>query len=630
MPESRFGEYASKGNYHAVLDHDWPYAPVYLAKMVYVRKYLNKVDPATRIIDLGSGEGILVREYRERGMNITGLDLNYESPYVRRGDMLDTGYPDGSYDMALCLDVLEHLTFESQGKAIAEIARIIRPGGTFLMSVPNMGHLASRLSFLVTGNLIRTSTIERHPGDRPIGEFIKMLMPYFHIRTRRGIFPTFPIISLLTRYVPAKTLLLHKIYNRFFAYPNWCFLNIFVLERKSLPTASGSTVSVQAAEDTPPTRILLMNSEYPPVGGGAGNACANIARELVVMGQDVCVLTTAYENLPDDETVDGVRVVRVRALRHRADRSGAFEQGVFILFAFSGLMRLLRRWKPDVILAFFGVPAGVVAMIAKMFYKIPYVVSLRGGDVPGFRPYDFGTYHKIIAPLLRRVWKNAASIVANSTGLRTLAMKFERHYPIMIIPNGVDVDRFVAPVERRWDLPRLLFVGRVVHQKGLDLLFPALGKLTDLPWELTIVGDGPEHAALQELAAKLSIAERVHFVGWQRGADLECHYNESNLLVLPSRHEGMPNVVLEAMASGLPVLATRIAGSEELVLPGRTGELVDPESESALEEKLRPLLADPGLRKRLGAAGRQRVVDGFTWTGVARQYLHLLQSLRKK
>jgi glycosyltransferase involved in cell wall biosynthesis len=376
-------------------------------------------------------------------------------------------------------------------------------------------------------------------------------------------------------------------------------------------------------------RILLMNSEYPPVGGGAGNACANIARELAALGQDVCVLTTAYDTLPNDETVDGVRVVRVRALRHRADRSGAFEQGVFILVALIGLVRLFSRWKPNVILAFFGVPAGAVAMIAKMLYKIPYVVSLRGGDVPGFRPYDFGLYHKLVAPLLRRVWKNAAAIVANSTGLRTLAMQFEHRFPISIIPNGVNVNRFSVPVDRSWDFPRLLFVGRLVHQKGLDLLFPALGKLTDLPWELTVIGDGPQRVLLEELATRLAIADCVHFAGWQRGSDLECHYRESNLFILPSRHEGMPNVVLEAMASGLPVLATRIAGSEELVLPGQTGELVAPESESALEEALRPLLMDASLRQRLGAAGRQRVVEEFTWASVARQYLNLLQSLRK-
>jgi glycosyltransferase involved in cell wall biosynthesis len=88
--------------------------------------------------------------------------------------------------------------------------------------------------------------------------------------------------------------------------------------------------------------------------------------------------------------------------------------------------------------------------------------------------------------------------------------------------------------------------------------------------------------------------------------------------------------VLEAMASGLPVLATRIAGSEELVLPGMTGELVAPENESALEEALRPLLADASLRQRLGFAGRQRVVEEFTWASVARQYLNLLQAVQEK
>lgn len=231
MPELRLGEYAKKGNYHVVLDHDWPYAPVYLAKMAYVRKFLDALDPAKRVIDFGCGEGILVQEYKQRGMNIIGLDLNYESAYVQRGDMLNNGLEDGSFDVALCLDVLEHLPFASQGNAIAEIARTLRPGGIFLISVPNLAHLVSRFSFLLSGKLIRTSTIERHPGDRPIIEFIKLLTPHFTIRKRIGIFPTFPMIALVTRYKPAYSFWLHRICNRFFAYPSWCFLNIFTCEK---------------------------------------------------------------------------------------------------------------------------------------------------------------------------------------------------------------------------------------------------------------------------------------------------------------------------------------------------------------------------------------------------------------
>ena len=372
-------------------------------------------------------------------------------------------------------------------------------------------------------------------------------------------------------------------------------------------------------------RILLMNSEYPPVGGGAGNASANIARELAALGQDVCVLTTAFGSLPKDEMIDGVRIVRVRSFRHRADRSGAFEQSVFVLVASFGLLGLLRQWKPDVILAFFGVPAGVVALKTRLLFKIPYVVSLRGGDVPGFRPYDFGTYHRIIAPLLRKVWKNAVAIVANSAGLRALAMKFEDRYPISIIPNGVNVERFTPPAARHWDVPRLLFVGRFVHQKGLDLLLPALGQLTDLPWDLTAIGDGPERSALEALAARLSIADRIHFVGWQRGAELEGHYRDANLFVLPSRHEGMPNVVLEAMATGLPCVATDVSGSRELIRDGETGFLFQPGDATSLRHCL--LKTVGGAAERMGQAGRRMVEKNYSINALAEKYERLYEQL---
>ena len=377
-------------------------------------------------------------------------------------------------------------------------------------------------------------------------------------------------------------------------------------------------------------RILIINSEYPPIGGGAGNASANIARELEKSGQEVCVLTSAFGRLPRNEIAGSLQVMRVPSLRRRMDRSGALEQGIFILTGTMAALRLISRWKPDVVVAFFGVPAGPIALFAKFLYKIPYIVSLRGGDVPGFRPYDFGTYHKVIAPLLRLIWRNASAIVANSDGLRKLALTFEDRFPISIIPNGVELERFTSPLLRSWDPPRLLFVGRIVHQKGLDLLLSALSELKDLPWELTIVGDGPQREPLREAAANFGLEQRIHFAGWRRGADLEAEYGRANLFVFPSRHEGMPNVVLEAMASGLPVIATRIPGNEELVSSGVTGELIPPEDTTALKVALERLLPDARLRQNMGSAARKCVEEKYDWANTARQYLSLLEAVGGK
>ncbi len=132
---------------------------------------------------------------------------------------------------------------------------------------------------------------------------------------------------------------------------------------------------------------------------------------------------------------------------------------------------------------------------------------------------------------------------------------------------------------------------------------------------------------LQSLARELDISERVNFLGWQPQADLAQGYHRANVFLFPSRHEGMPNAVLEAMASGLPVVATRIAGSEELVLDGETGVLVTPEDVNALRDGLRRLLTDAQMRERMGHASRLRVEREYSWESVARQYSEYLEKI---
>ncbi len=378
-------------------------------------------------------------------------------------------------------------------------------------------------------------------------------------------------------------------------------------------------------------KILLFNSEYPPIGGGAGNASANVAR-LLARNNDVLLLTSHFGDQPRDEMCDGVRILRVSALRRKMDRSNAIEQLAFIAAASFRILRpaqddalnLVRQFKPDVTLAFFGLPSGAVAWLLKKIYGIPYVVSLRGGDVPGFRPYDFKLYHKTAAPFLRVIWHSASAVVANSKGLHDLATAFDSTIEIPIIPNGVDLEKFSAPA-RDWSEPRLLSVGRLVYQKGLDLAMSALSDLKDLPWTWTIAGDGPQMAVLQSMAQEYEIADRIHFLGWQKAEQLKGQYRTADLFLFPSRHEGMPNAVLEAMASGLPVVATRIAGNEELVVNGETGALVPTEDVESLRESLRPLLVDAKMRERMGRASRQRVEQSFSWDRVVEQYQKILE-----
>src|SRR5689334_1404045 len=152
----RTGDYERRGDYHRHIDRNWIYYPVYVEKMRRVRAFVDRCR-YKKILDVGCGEGVLVEDLRAQGFDITGLDLNYRSNYVQQGDILACQLPSNTFDVLLCLDMLEHLSFCDQEKAILEMHRLLKSGGILYATIPNLAHLASRLSFLVRGRLIRTS-----------------------------------------------------------------------------------------------------------------------------------------------------------------------------------------------------------------------------------------------------------------------------------------------------------------------------------------------------------------------------------------------------------------------------------------------------------------------------------------
>jgi len=228
---SRTGEYAERGDYHRELSKDWEFYPTYLAKMAMAREYLSALPATTRVLDAGCGEGVLVDEFQSR-LDIVGVDPNYSSERVTVGSLTSLPFPDASFDHGLCLDVLEHLTYPDQATALAELFRVVRPGGALLVSVPNLAHLQSRVHFALRGRLIHTASLAKHPGDRPAGEFIDLASQAgFRLTRRRGIFPTVPVLTRWIRKSPARLLWLHRLLTRVIPVPGWCFLNVLTFER---------------------------------------------------------------------------------------------------------------------------------------------------------------------------------------------------------------------------------------------------------------------------------------------------------------------------------------------------------------------------------------------------------------
>lgn len=227
----RQGEYALRGDYHRDPDPAWDYFPTYRAKLRAVRAYLDRLPAGCRVLDAGCGEGLLVEEFGGR-LSMTGVDAAYESPSVTRASLTALPFPDARFERALCLDVLEHLSFDDQARALAELHRVIEPGGELLVSVPNLAHLQSRVQFLLRGRLIRTASPLKHPGDRPVAEYLALgAAAGFTLTSRQGIFPTIPVVTRLIRRHPARLEPLHRALTALLPVPGWCFLNLLLFRR---------------------------------------------------------------------------------------------------------------------------------------------------------------------------------------------------------------------------------------------------------------------------------------------------------------------------------------------------------------------------------------------------------------
>jgi glycosyltransferase involved in cell wall biosynthesis len=172
---------------------------------------------------------------------------------------------------------------------------------------------------------------------------------------------------------------------------------------------------------------------------------------------------------------------------------------------------------------------------------------------------------------------------------------------------------------------RILYVGRLHELKNIDLLLGAVAALRGdgVAATVDLVGDGPAKPGLEVLAQTLGLAAHVTWHGWRSKDDVAELYRHATCFVNPSRYEGMPNTVLEAMASGLPVVASDVGGNNDLVVHGETGMLFDLSDAGALARELGMLAANRPLGRRLGTRGRDLAVSQYSWEGVARRYLEL-------
>jgi glycosyltransferase involved in cell wall biosynthesis len=336
------------------------------------------------------------------------------------------------------------------------------------------------------------------------------------------------------------------------------------------------------------------------------------------------VLTAGIGSLHGTVTEDAVTVVRIRALRESPHQSGVIEMASYVLLASWHAVRLAREHQIDSMLAFFSVPGGIVARWVNLWTRIPYVVSLRGGDVPGTEPH-LKIFYRVLQPLRRDIFKHARAVCAPSQGLKALSEKTDP-FPVQVVPNGIDTDLFRPEPERRAKVSTLLSVGRLHAQKNVGYLLNLVAALKNkTAVRAQIIGDGPERPALEATAAVLGITKSVEFSGWLPREKVREAYQSATFLVHASSYEGMSNVILEALGSGLPVVASQIPGNTELIRDGANGFLFDPAGDPAqLADRISPFFQDPANWERLSTAARATIEKQFSWNYAADLYGKLL------
>ena len=369
--------------------------------------------------------------------------------------------------------------------------------------------------------------------------------------------------------------------------------------------------------------ILVVSHEFPPIGGGGANACLFLTKGYVEAGHKVTLVTVWYKGLQEHEILNGVEIFRVKSKRAYKEHCSLQEMFSYIMKALPVVNKLVKKEKFDICQVFFGIPSGPIGYWLKKWYKIPYIIRFGGGDIPGFQD-RFTFVYKAIGSFVKLIWKNADALVANSEGLRVFAQKFYNKKSIKVIYNGVDTQQFYPDNTKRNNQQiNLLFVSRLIERKGLQFIIPKLREIqqkTEKHVHLTVVGDGPYRETLERLVDYQGVEDMVTFVGQKDKQEILPYYQSGDIFIFPSKREGMPNAVLEAMACGLPVVMTPCEGSKELVQGNGVIVSVD-EMGNALSD----LIRDEHKLTYWGKESRRRVEKFFSWDSIVKMYLQLME-----
>lgn len=326
-------------------------------------------------------------------------------------------------------------------------------------------------------------------------------------------------------------------------------------------------------------KILVLNYEYPPIGGGGGVISKYIAEILASREHDITVLSTWFHSLEEVEYKLNLRIIRVKSKRRSSFKSNPLEMLSWIKESRHVLDKLLEVESFGLTLANFVLPGGEVAYYLKRKYKIPYVVLSHGHDIPWVKPYGkLVPLHAISYTRLKKICLSSERNFIQSPEMQVNIDQFlgpKASSKNRLIPNGVDTDLFRAD-KREFKKLNIIFVGRLVTQKDPLTMLKAVRKFrkNNDDFNLSVYGDGPLRKEIEKYVASHDLENHVTFYGKVDNEHLVNAYKRAHLMVAPSVSEGMSISIMEALSCGIYVIATKVSGNSQLISPEINGEFM--------------------------------------------------------
>ncbi|MFQ6080473.1 MAG: glycosyltransferase family 4 protein [Candidatus Bathyarchaeia archaeon] len=366
-------------------------------------------------------------------------------------------------------------------------------------------------------------------------------------------------------------------------------------------------------------RILLVNTGCFPIppqkGGGQESHVYNLAVSLAKLGHEVHLISDVTE----EAHIHNKIIVRQINAPPASFKTGIYglilNETIGGLFAFkSSFSQLTRKCDVDVI-HIHGRLAALLISLMRM--KLPLIYTLHDSS-PWMCSYDSVMEEKIrkiaYTNIEVRICRRADRIIAVSKTIKNeLISRWNiSDKKVAVIPSGVNIDSFKPENKSNY----CLFVGQLTRRKGVECLIHSMHRLS-MDLQCIIVGEGPERTSLTELVNKLNISNKIVFTSAVPFNRLKHLYAHASFFVLPSISEGLPLTILEAMASGCPVIASRISGVIDVVKDGYNGFLVEPRDVETLSNRIEILAGDHKLREIMGRRAREAVEKWHSWDSIA-------------